>query len=324
LLRKAANARDIVDKNRGNGQTACRSCSTVNNFFTVIHSPSSATRSLSPVPQSQNFFHVHLVSDATGETLIAVSRAAAAQYAGVRAIEHVYPLVRAQSQLDRVLAGIENAPGIVLYTLINPEISDRLERHCRELGLPIVSVLDPVLSVFNSYLGTESTPRIGGQHVLDQDYFRRIDALNFTMMHDDGQHPEHLDDADIVLIGVSRSSKTPTSIYLANRGIRTANVPMVPGAALPEELDNVTKPLVVGLVASAERIMQIRRNRLLSLQADASSDYVDRASIAEEIAQMRRLCARRNWPVIDVTRRSIEETAAAVIDLYNSNGRRPA
>jgi hypothetical protein len=223
-----------------------------------------------------------------------------------------------------VLAGIENAPGIVLYTLINPEISDRLERHCRELGLPIVSVLDPVLSVFNSYLGTESTPRIGGQHVLDQDYFRRIDALNFTMMHDDGQHPEHLDDADIVLIGVSRSSKTPTSIYLANRGIRTANVPMVPGAALPEELDNVTKPLVVGLVASAERIMQIRRNRLLSLQADASSDYVDRASIAEEIAQMRRLCARRNWPVIDVTRRSIEETAAAVIDLYNSNGRRPA
>lgn len=274
------------------------------------------------MPQSQNFFHIHLVSDATGETLIAVSRAAAAQYAGVRAIEHVYPLVRSQSQLDRVLAGIESAPGIVLYTMINSEISARLERHCRELGLPIVSVLDSVLSVFRSYLGTESTPRVGGQHVLDQDYFRRIDALNFTMMHDDGQHPEHLDDADIVLIGVSRSSKTPTSIYLANRGIRTANVPMVPGAALPDELETVSKPLVIGLVASVERIMQIRRNRLLSLHADDASDYVDRAAIAEEIAQMRRLCARRNWPVIDVTRRSIEETAAAVIDLYNHNGGR--
>ena len=269
-------------------------------------------------------FHIHLVSDATGETLIAVARAAAAQYAGMRAIEHVYPLIRTQDQLNRVLMDIGNAPGIVLYTMIDSDISARLDSHCRELGLPAISVLDRVHDVFRSYLGAKSTPRVGGQHALDQDYFRRIDALNFTMAHDDGQLPEHLDQADIVLVGVSRSSKTPTSIYLANRGIRTANVPMVPGADIPEELAKVTKPLVIGLVASAERIMQIRRNRLISLNADASTEYVDRTAIAEEIAQMRRLCARYKWPVIDVTRRSIEETAAAVIDLYHRNGGRPA
>ena len=271
------------------------------------------------MPSSQNFFHVHLISDATGETLIAVARAAAAQYSNMRAIEHVHPLVRNAKQVERILTEVEAAPGIVLYTLINPELGTLVEQRCRDMSLPSVSVLAPVLSVYQSYLGTEATPRVGGQHVLDADYFRRIDALNYTMMHDDGQHEEGLVQADVVLVGISRTSKTPTSIYLANRGIKTANVPLVPGVALPEALLNLTGPLIVGLIATPERIVQIRRNRLLSINALETSDYVDREAVIAEIAAARKLCTRQGWPVLDVTRRSIEETAAAVISLYQDH-----
>lgn len=267
----------------------------------------------------RNYFHLHLVSDATGETLIAVSRAAAAQYQGVSSIEHVYPLIRNQSQLDKAIAEIKAAPGIVLYTLVDPELTARLERACDESGCPHLSVLEPILNLFQSYLGTASTPRPGAQHMLNSDYFKRIDALNFTMMHDDGQMPEHLDDADIVLLGVSRTSKTPTSIYLANRGIKTANIPIVPQVPLPAALDSVRKPLVVGLIASPDRIVQIRQNRLLALNADHDTPYVDRSHVADEVAASRRLYESRGWPTIDVTRRSIEETAAAIIDLYREH-----
>jgi regulator of PEP synthase PpsR (kinase-PPPase family) len=268
--------------------------------------------------RTESYFHLHLVSDATGETLISVARAAYVQYASARAIEHVYPLVRTPKQLERVITEIEAAPGIVLYTLVNEELSHRLEEACRSFGVPCISVLKPVHDVFRSYLGAEWTPRIGAQHVLNADYYRRIDALNFTMMHDDGLAPEGLNEADVILVGVSRTSKTPTSIYLANRGVKTANIPIVPGMPLPPQLDAATKPLIVGLVASSERIVQVRQNRLLSLRAQHSAnDYVDRTAVAEEVAFSRRLCAQRGWPVIDVTRRSIEETAAAVIALLD-------
>lgn len=264
----------------------------------------------------RNYFHLHLVSDATGETLIAVSRAAAAQYQGVASIEHVYPLVRTRAQLDRAIAEIEAAPGIVLFTLVDEELSQRLQEACREAGSPCISVLQPILELFQSYLGTASTPRPGAQHVLNAEYFKRIDALNYTMMHDDGQLPENLEDADVILLGVSRTSKTPTSIYLANRGIKTANVPLVPGVPPPSNLAGVKRPLIVGLLASPERIVQIRQNRLLALNADHETPYVDKMAVADEIAQSRRLFAQNGWPTIDVTRRSIEETAAAILDLY--------
>ncbi len=268
---------------------------------------------------NRSYFHVHLVSDATGETLIAVSRAAAAQYDSVSAIEHIYPLVRSAGQLDRVLAEIESSPGVVLYTLVEPELSERLEAVCREHGCPCLSVLAPALSLFQSYLGAASSPRPGAQHVLNAEYFRRIDAMNYTLLHDDGQLGGDIESADVILLGVSRTSKTPTSIYLANRGIKTANVPLVPGVPLPAVLDAIRKPLVVGLVASAERIVQIRQNRLLSMKADEETPYVDRDLVAEELANSRKLCARRGWPVIDVTRRSIEETAAAIVDLLRDH-----
>ena len=268
---------------------------------------------------NRSYFHLHLVSDATGETLIAVSRAAAAQYQGISAIEHVYPLVRSSAQLDRVLNELEASPGIVLYTLVEPELAKRLEDACSEYGCPCLSVLDPVLMLFQSYLGTASTQRPGAQHVLNGEYFKRIDALNYTMIHDDGQLPHDLDTADVVLVGISRTSKTPTSIYLANRGIKTANIPLVPNIPPPPQLETVRKPLVVGLVATPERIVQIRQNRLLTLNAPEDSPYVDKAAVTEEVAFSRKLCARHNWPVIDVTRRSIEETAAAIIELYRAH-----
>jgi len=278
---------------------------------------------VSPKPQAgESFFHLHLISDATGETLLAVGRAAAAQYATVSSIEHVFPLIRNQKQLNHALSEVESNPGIVLYTLVDKELATRLETRCRELGVPSLSILGPVLSLFQSYLGTETTPRVGGQHTLNADYFRRIDALNFTMLHDDGQHTENLEEADVVLVGVSRTSKTPTSIYLANRGIKTANIPLVPGIDPPPQLATTQKPLVVGLYASPERIVQIRQNRLLTLNAQQTdSAYIDRQAVSEEIATSKRLCAQHGWPSIDVSRRSIEETAAAVIALLQERRR---
>jgi hypothetical protein len=272
--------------------------------------------------QTAGYFHLHLISDATGETLITVARAAAAQYVKVAPVEHVHPLVRTQKQLDRVLADIEEWPGIVLYTLLEEDLVGRLESKCRELGLPCMSILGPVLHLFQSYLGAETTHKVGAQHTLNAEYFRRIDALNYTMMHDDGQQADDLEEADVVLVGVSRTSKTPTSIYLANRGVKTANVPLVPGVPLSPRVEQLSKPLVVGLFATPERIVQIRQNRLLGLKVQREDDqYIDRQAVAEEIAASRKLCSRHNWPLIDVTRRSIEETAAAVLALMAERSR---
>jgi regulator of PEP synthase PpsR (kinase-PPPase family) len=268
------------------------------------------------VNKPQSFFHLHLISDATGETLLAAGRAASAQYKDARAIEHIYPLIRTEKQLNKVFEDIDEEPGIVLYTIVDQQLAGMIDSRCGEMGLPCVSVLEPVLTVFQSYLGTPAGRRVGAQHVLDADYFRRIDALNFTMEHDDGQLPDDADAADVVLIGISRTSKTPTSIYLANRGIKTANIPIVLGVPIPESLTQATRPLIVGLVASAERVSQVRQNRTLGVAGgfDVQS-YVDRATISEELAYARQICTRHNWPMIDVSRRSIEETAAAIVAL---------
>lgn len=263
-----------------------------------------------------SYFHLHLVSDATGETLIAVSRAVAAQFDNIYSIEHLYPLVRSQGQLDKAIAEIEAAPGLVLFTLVDQTLAERLETGCKRVGAPCLSVLQPVLHHFQSYLGAAANPRPGAQHNLNAEYFKRIDALNYTMAHDDGQMPDNYEEADILLIGVSRSSKTPTSIYLANRGIKTANIPLVPNVPLPKAVFGLKHPLVVGLIATPERIIQIRQNRLEALHGDLNSPYVDRSAVCDEIAQARRLFTQQQWPVIDVTRRSIEETAAAIIDLH--------
>lgn len=264
----------------------------------------------------QSFFHLHLISDATGETLLAAGRAAAAQYKDARAIEHIYPLIRTEKQLLKVLGEIDETPGIVLYTVVDQELGRLIDNRCAAMGLPCVSVLEPVLAVFQSYLGAPAGRRVGAQHVLDAQYFRRIDALNYTMEHDDGQLINDVEDADVILMGISRTSKTPTSIYLANRGIKTANIPIVLGVPVPESVIYAKRPLVVGLIATAERISHVRQNRILgsSVGYDSQS-YVDRTVIAQELAYARQLCARHGWPTIDVSRRSIEETAAAIVAL---------
>jgi hypothetical protein len=267
------------------------------------------------------YFHLHLVSDATGETLITASRAVASQYrsgadGGMAAVEHVHSMVRTRQQLDEVLGKIEATPGIVLYTLTDDELGNRLESACASAGLPALSLLGPIYAAFRSYLGAPQERRAGAQHELNKEYFARIEALNFTLIHDDGAMTEDLELADVVLTGISRTSKTPTSIYLANRGIRTANVPLVPGVEPPAALTRARQPLVVALIATAERVFQVRQNRVLGQGADNPSPfYIDRAAIAEELAQTRKYCARYGWPVIDVTRKSIEETASAVLAL---------
>jgi regulator of PEP synthase PpsR (kinase-PPPase family) len=266
---------------------------------------------------AKQYFHMHLVSDATGETLNTVARAATAYYAGYQPIEHIYTLVRTSKQLDRVITEVEKQPGIVLFTIADDTLKQEIERRCEAMGTPCISILDPVIASLATYLNAKSKPHIGGQHVLNAEYFKRIDALNFTMAHDDGQQVADLDSADVILLGISRSSKTPTSIYLANRGIKTANIPLVPGIPPPAPLFKLKNPLVVGLVASAERIAQIRRHRLLTLNEGRDTSYTDRNAITQEILDMRKLCTANGWPVVDVTRRSIEETAAAIMNLLS-------
>jgi hypothetical protein len=260
------------------------------------------------------FFHVHLVSDSTGETLNAMLKATASQFAAAKPLEHIYALTRSRAQMEKTLAEIEASPGLVLYTVINPELRRLLEIRCSELQTPAISVLDPLLDAFTDYLGLEQTLKPGAQHELNDAYFRRIAALDYTLAHDDGQMVWDLESADVVLVGVSRTSKTPTCMYLANRGVKAGNVPLVPTSEPPPELFALRKPMVVGLVASPERLAQIRQSRLGGLNAEgAVEEYSDLDLIRQEVLRAKRLFAKHRWPVIDVTRKSVEETAAAIL-----------
>ncbi|MFZ4121374.1 MAG: pyruvate, water dikinase regulatory protein [Caulobacterales bacterium] len=266
------------------------------------------------------YFHVHLVSDSTGETLAGVLRASVAQFDNIFPIEHSYFLIRSVRQMDRVLREVENAPGVVLFTITNLENRARLEAKCKELGVPCVAVLDAVLEPMTRYLGLQQNKRVGSGRTLDAEYFRRIDALNFAMEHDDGQAVVELRDAEVILVGVSRTSKTPTCVYLANRGVKAANVPIVPGVPLPDELFRENGPLVVGLTVSVDRLVQVRRNRLTAMNENRPSSYAEDEAVREEIRNAQRLYDRHGWPVIDVSRRSVEETAAAVLNLLAERG----
>ncbi|TVV73917.1 pyruvate, water dikinase regulatory protein [Sphingomonas solaris] len=261
--------------------------------------------------------HLHLMSDSTGETLENIAKAGLAQFDGVETIKHFWPMVRSEGHLDRVMLEIAARPGLVIYTLVNPDVRHRLESRCHGLGLPSVSALDPVIDALSTLLGQQAKARPGRQHILDAAYFARVDAIQYTIAHDDGIAAEEWEEADIMLVGVSRSSKTPTSIYLANRGYKVANIPLVVESPPPPSLFDLRHPLVVGLTTSPDRLIQIRRNRLLSLAQAPETPYVDQAAVAAELAFARRIFSDNGWPVIDVTRRSIEETAAAIINLVN-------
>ncbi len=269
--------------------------------------------------------NLHLVSDATGETLNAIARATTAQFEHVQIQHHRWSLIRTRFQLHRVLEGIEAEPGPVLSTLVDRALRADLEATCQRLPVPLVNVLDPVMNLLQEYIGEQAGARPGRQYVLNADYFQRIDAMHYVLAHDDGQAQAGLAEANVVLVGVSRSSKTPTCFYLANRGIKAANIPLVPNLPEPEGLEALNVP-VIGLTLEPKALIEIRRHRLRliasgqgggAVRQDAT-DYVDEEAVKGELLWARRLCARKGWPVIDVTRRSIEETAATVLQLMEA------
>lgn len=273
-----------------------------------------------PGTRLATYFHVHLVSDSTGETLNAMAKAVTARFDGVIPIEHIYALVRSEKQMERVLYEIGSAPGVVLHTLVDRDLREQLEEGCRRLDMPQIGALDPLVGAMSRYLGAALSTRVGAQHALDHEYFNRIAALDFAMAYDDGQGSlEQLEGADVVLCGVSRTSKTPTCIYLAHRGIRAANVPLVPGQEDGERLTQLKNPLVIGLTVSPDRLIQIRRNRIDNLNASQASSYTDQDSVRDETIKAKRAFERRGWPTIDVTRRSVEETAAAITNLLSEH-----
>ena len=269
--------------------------------------------------------NLHLVSDATGETLNAIARATTVQFEHADIIHHRWSLIRTRFQLHRVLEGIEHEPGPVLTTLVDRALRSELETTCLRLNVPVVNVLDPVMNLLQESIGEQAAARPGRQYALNADYFRRIDAMHYVLAHDDGQAAAGLAEADVILVGVSRSSKTPTCFYLANRGIKAANVPLVPSLPLPPDLETPHCP-VIGLTLDAVSLIDIRRFRLRMIASggpaaavrQTSSEYVDEEAVRAELLWARRLCTRRGWPVIDVTRRSIEETAATVLQLMDA------
>lgn len=270
-------------------------------------------------PNIAIYFHVHLVSDSTGETLVGLMKASTAQFRNATALEHIHALVRSEAQLEQALENIRNKPGVVLYTLVNSERRRRLESFCAEHKIPALSILDPTLAMLGRYLGASIISEVGAQRTLDAEYYNRIEALDYAMAHDDGQNVQGLDQADIVLLGVSRTSKTPTCIYLANRGYKAGNIPLVPGAPLPTVLDSFKTPFIVGLVASPDRIVQIRQQRLMGLKQNTQTDYIDQDRVRDEMRQAKRMFLKKGYKVIDVTRKSIEETAAQIINLYKAH-----
>jgi hypothetical protein len=260
--------------------------------------------------------NLHLISDSTGETLVSVSRAVLSQFETVEANEFIWPLTRTKTQLDKAIDSIKQNPGIVLYTILQDDLIESLKNLCYEMKTPCVPVLSRVISEFSNYLGMDISHSIGRQHILDQEYFSRVEAINYTLDHDDGQSAWDLFDADIVIFGVSRTSKSPTSVYLSCRGYKTANVPFVSIKTIPESVYELKKPLLVGLTINPEKLMQIRQNRLISIGEEKINDYVDIENIKKEIAESRKLFSILNCPIIDVTKRSVEETAAKIIQLY--------
>lgn len=266
--------------------------------------------------------HLYLISDSTGETVQSIGRACAVQFEDIEVVEHLWPMVRSPRALETVLEELDAEPGLVLYTLLNKDLAETLETFCKRQGLTCVSVIDPFIKMMTDYFGAQSRDLPGRQHELDDEYFERIDAINYVMQHDDGQATANLEQADVVLVGVSRTSKTPTSIYLANRGVKAANVPIVPDQPLPDTLFALDGPLVVGLTEDPRRLVDIRRSRMRLSLGDTETDYTDLDSVRKEVAEARRLFSRHGWPVIDVTRRSIEETAAAILRLVHERDRR--
>jgi regulator of PEP synthase PpsR (kinase-PPPase family) len=260
--------------------------------------------------------HIYLVSDSTGETVINVARAALAHFEGLNIQEHLWSLVRTKGQIDKLGVSLQKNKGIVMFTLVDGELQEYLRDTCAKLQVLAIPVLLEVVSALSAYLGVKTINLPGRQHTMNEEYFTRINAINFALAHDDGQAYFDINNADIVLVGPSRTSKSPTSIYLAYRGYKTANIPFVKGQKLPEILEKLEKPMVVGLLLSPDRLIEIRKNRIANLNDMANYNYVDYSQVDQEVTEAKKIYQQHNWPIIDVTRKSVEETAANIIKLY--------
>ena len=266
----------------------------------------------------ENYLTLHLVSDSTGETLKAVSSAAAAQFSELEYQQKTYPMVRTVTQLERVFKNIKEEKGVVFCTLVEEEVREKLEEFCVNENILYLPVMENIVSVLEKYTGFEAINKPGGQHILNDNYFKRIEAINYTLEHDDGQGLLNLESADVIIVGVSRTSKTPTCIYLANQGIKAANYPLVPHVGISEELENIKNTQVVALITSAQTLVEIRRKRSIELGLDnTDNDYIDIHKVEEEIITAKRIFANKGWPVIDITRRSVEETASAIMNILS-------
>jgi regulator of PEP synthase PpsR (kinase-PPPase family) len=236
-----------------------------------------------------------------------------AQFDAVSTEEHVWSLVRTMGQLEKVIANLDVNPGVVMFTLVDPQMREALRQACGKRSLPAVPILGPVIRELSNYLNVEASGHTGAQYELSEDYFARIDAINFALDHDDGQATWEMEQSDIVIVGPSRTSKSPTCVYLAYRGYKAANVPYVPNCPLPENLLTLKQPLVVGLTISDERLIDIRTMRLAAMNQDKTTDYINEEKVHDEIEASKKMFRAQGWPVIDVTRRSVEETATLII-----------
>ncbi len=264
-------------------------------------------------------FYIHLVSDATGTTLQSLARGALAQFEGIDPKERYWPLIRTERQMARVLENIEKHPGPVLFTFVDEKMRKILRHHCEKIDVPCIAVMDPLLKALSAYTNLPVQGVPGLQHVMNDDYFKRVDAIDFALGFDDGQHINGLEDADVILVGVSRTSKTPTCIFLARRGIKAGNIPLVPNVSFPDELLHLENPpLFIGLTESPDRLIQLRSTRMRVdeyHENTTGNKYTDPEEVEDEIRKAHKLFKENKWHVIDVTRRSIEETAAEIMVL---------
>ena len=272
----------------------------------------------------KNTHQVYLISDSTGETLDRIFMALKAQFNNFNYELNQFSFTRTESQISTILQSAKNEESpIILYTVVNSKLAKFLADEANKINIPCFGVLGDLILNFSKILNQKATHKPSGQHVLDEEYYKRIEAIQFTMNHDDGNQTENILDSDIILVGVSRTSKTPTSIYLANKGLKTANIPLVNEMQIPKDVTETESLCVIGLVTEAERLFDIRRNRLSSLKEKEASDYTDLEKIKIEVEQSKKVFKKNKWPTIDVTRKSVEEAAASIIKIYeikNKNG----
>ena len=268
-------------------------------------------------------YQVYQVSDSTGETLDRIFLAIKAQFSNFNCKTIHYSFTRTKNQIDKIISNSKTEKNIIiLYTIVDSGLAKYLITETKKNNIPCFEVLGDLIAGFSKLLKQEASHKPSGQHVLDEEYYKRIEAVQFTIAHDDGKIISDLDNSDVVLVGISRTSKTPTSIYLANRGYKVANIPLIPEKNIPSKLiENSKKTCIIGLVCDVVRLSDVRRNRIHSLQENRPVDYTDEKKILDELENSKKLFKKYNWPIIDVTRKSVEETAASIIkilDILNS------